>query len=39
MMLNEILLQVTLEEKKELKRKMKEYHGMKCATEDIFTML
>ena len=38
-MLNEILLQVTLEEKKELKRKMKEYHGMKCATEDIFTML
>lgn len=38
-LINELLLQVTLQESSQLRRGMKSYHGMKVATEQIFKLL
>ena len=38
-MLNDMLLQLTLQEDQTLKREMMEYHGKKVTTEEIFKVL
>ena len=38
-MMNETLFQMTLNEKTEVKRKLKNYHGMKTVTEKIFHLM
>lgn len=38
-LLNELLLQATLQEPSQLRREMKAYHGMKVSTEEIFKLL